>query len=470
MKTKIFSLILTLAGTIGFTSCSDWFDVDPKTDIKADKFFNTENGYNSALQGIYTTMAMSPTYGGNLSFGMLDQLALMYDFVPTGTSDKEEIYIYDQETPNGYNTKTKFAESWISAYNLIANGNNLMKWLDSKGVNVLDSLTRSTFKGEIYGLRAYIHFDLLRLWGPMGYDEADSTKYIPYRKIADNTKQPRLTPKALIGNILADLELAEQHLQADKGVTLAENDRRFRMNYYAVKALQARVYNHCGMKQEAYNAAKEVIDNCGLQLQSENSEDPVMFAETVFGIYLYKMSDGLPQHFSEGPDFTTQYMTRVETLSKYFENFTGTSSDVDIRMKSSAVLGYNSEKYISRKYIKNDYEVVPLIRLPELYYIMCESAELSEAPEYVNAVKGKRGYTKSSLSQNFQSEEERFKTLDSEYRMEFYAEGQYFHFLKRNKVSTLSYAPDVTLDKEKYIFPLPDNEIQYGWSPDTEEQ
>ncbi len=466
MKTKIFAL--ALLGVFTLTSCEDWFDIDPKTDVKAEDFFETANGYHSALQGIYTKMAESETYGHNLTFGLLDQLTMMYDYIPIGAEDKTDVFEYDY-TNNGYNTKNRLLETWLNAYNLIANANNLNKWLDKKGVAVLDRATYNNMKGEIFGLRAFIHFDLLRLWGPMGYDETDTRTYIPYRTISDNSKKPLLTQKNLINNILADLKLAEEYLLADRGQSLADNERRYRFNYYAAKALEARVYNYCGMKQEALAAAKEVIDNCGLTLQTGNTNDPALFAETIFGVYLYRMNEELGTYFSEGPDFTTQYVTDITTMQNYFENFSGTSSDVDIRIKSSAILGYNSTKYISRKYIKNDSEVIPLIRLPELYYIMCESSELSSAPAYVNTVKSKRGYTKSSLMQNFADEETRMHVLDYEYRTEFYAEGQYFHFMKRNKIRTLNYAPEVVFNAVKYIFPLPDDEIEYGWTEGNNE-
>ncbi len=465
MKKNIYILILLAAASL--TSCQDWFDIDPKTDVKAEAFFETPNGYHSALQGVYTTMAESSTYGNNLTFGLLDQLALMYDYVPTGAESKTDIFEYNYTTSYGYNTKQSIAEIWLSAYNLIANLNNLNKWLDTKGTVVLDEATFDIMKGELHGLRAFIHFDILRLWGPMGYDESDAKTYIPYRTLADNSKQPLLTQKTVVEKILADLKLAEDYLVADRGVSLESNERRFRFNYYAVKALEARVYNYCGRQQEAMEAATEVIDNCGLKLQSDNTDDPAMFAETVFGIYLYKMDDEITGYFAEGPDFTTQYVTDVNTIQSYFENFTGTSSDVDIRIKSSAILGYNSTKYISRKYIKNDAEVIPLIRLPEMYYIMCESSDLGDAPDYINAVKSKRGYTKSSLMQTFADETVRRHVLDYEYRTEFYAEGQYFHFMKRHGIQSLNYAPDVNYAADKYIFPLPDEEKEYGWTEES---
>ncbi len=467
---KTTNIILSLAaGTVLLASCSNWFDIDPKTDVKTEAFYENENGYHSALQGVYTRMAEGSTYGSNLTFGLLDQLTLMYDYIPTGATDKTEIFEYSTTTTYGYNTKNSISSIWSNAYNHIANLNNLNKWLDQKGDSILDASTWRTLKGEVLGLRAFIHFDILRLWGPMGYDTNDNQTCIPYRVVCDNTKQPTLTPKAVVEKVLDDVRLAQSYLSDEIKTSLENNERRFRFNYYAAKALEARVCNHCGMKEEALAAAKEVINGSGLTLQTENTADPTLFTETLFGIYLYKMSDELSGSFAEGPNFTTQLITNVGTMKDYFENFTGTSSDVDIRIKSSAILGYNSTNYISRKYIKNDNQVIPLIRLPEMYYIMCESSELDEAAEFVNIVKSKRGHTRGSLISAFADEETRFHVLNYEYRTEFYAEGQYWHFMKRKKIDTQNYAPEVVFNKSKYVFPLPDEEVEYGWTADTDD-
>ena len=69
------------------------------------------------------------------------------------------------------------------------------------------------------------------------------------------------------------------------------------------------------------------------------------------------------------------------------------------------------------------------------------------------------------------TEEERFNALEREYRKEFYAEGQYFYFLKsRGFVGTLSHSSEVSLDRVKYVFPLPDAEVEYGWTEESESE
>ena len=97
MKKTIYILFATLITAFSFTSCSEWLDEVPKTDVPAAQLFETENGFMSSLAGLYITMTNEDTYGKNLSFGLIEQLAQMYDKLPDGVTNPNDIYIYDNE-------------------------------------------------------------------------------------------------------------------------------------------------------------------------------------------------------------------------------------------------------------------------------------------------------------------------------------------------------------------------------------
>ncbi len=56
---KLKNIILTGIAAIGFASCNDWLDIQPKTEIKMDKMFETESGFKNALIGGYIMMTDS---------------------------------------------------------------------------------------------------------------------------------------------------------------------------------------------------------------------------------------------------------------------------------------------------------------------------------------------------------------------------------------------------------------------------
>ena len=78
-------------------------------------------------------------------------------------------------------------------------------------------------------------------------------------------------------------------------------------------------------------------------------------------------------------------------------------------------------------------------------------------------MRNKRGYSK-SLNVQFTNDAGRLEALNKEFRKEFYAEGQYWYFLKRHGITALSYDNTVTLTQERFEFPLPDAEKEYGWT------
>ena len=473
MKKRIYILVAGLAGILSFASCDDWLDVSPNTDVPAKELFTTENGFKSALAGLYITMTEENTYGKNLRFGLVEQLAQMYDKLPDGTTDRSSVYIYDRETSGAYNTKGVLANTWQAQYHIIANVNNLLKWWELNGEVVLvDSVVRNMIRGEALAMRAFLHFDLLRGWGPVNYagsDEARAMRCMPYRIVADHSKQPLLPARDIVTNIIDDLLEAKEYMGYEKSLDLSDDkeNRHLRFNYHAVNALLARVYNYAGDKEKAAQYAQMVIDECGLVLESGNDNDPILSKELVCGLNMYELKDNLSDYFAVGEKMNTKYYLNISTLNALFESV-GSESE-DMRAKGTAFHRNNELQYaITLKYIDNDKGIIPLIRLPEMYYIACEAADDSgEAARYINTVRNKRGISKSKdvLCDTY---EQRMAALNKEFRKEFYGEGQYFWFLKSHGVTgTLAHCSDVTLVNENFVFPLPDAELEYGWTEES---
>lgn len=470
MRKTIYILIAAVAGLSPLVSCSDWLDVTPNTDVPAKELFTTETGFTSALAGLYISMTDENTYGKNLSFGLVEQLAQMYDKLPDGTTDRNSVYIYSQETSGAYNTKGVLANTWGAQYNIIANANNLLKWWDINGEAVIaDTITRRMIRGEALALRAFLHFDLLRGWGPVNYAGDESVremKCIPYRTVADHSKQPLLPASEVVANIISDLNEARECLEYEKNLDLSDRieGRHLRFNYHAVNAMLARVYNYAGDRENAAMHARMVIEQCGLSLESGNDNDPILSTEVICGLNMHELEDNLSEYFAVGEKMATKYYLDITTLNAIFESV-GSESE-DMRAKSAAFHRNNEQqKAISLKYVENDNGIIPLIRLPEMHYIVCEATEENdEAADNVNLVRNKRGISKAK-DVACDTEELRIAALAKEYGKEFYGEGQYFWFLKTHGiVGALAHCPEVTLAHENFIFPLPDAELEYGWT------
>ena len=219
----------------------------------------------------------------------------------------------------------------------------------------------------------------------------------------------------------------------------------------------------------AAECAQDVIEHSGLMLASTNNGDPAFTTETLFGINIYQMDENYTDVFSRGPEFGDHYYLRTNKLDNIFDR-KGEGVN-DIRCRDYAFYIYNDQQVaITRKYqtAVNNLYMVPLIRLPEMYYILCESMPLDQAAPYISEVmeyRGLNGY------QQFSSEQEREDALDKEYRKEFYAEGQYFYFLKAHGRTDFATRPEGLnqMTEAQYVFPLPDAEKEYGWTSENED-
>lgn len=264
--------IYLMAGMMSLTSCSDWLDVDPKTSIPAEKQFESEYGFKDALTGVYLKLTATNMYGRNLTFGYLDELAQLYTVVGA-TSQDELLQIYRYK--ENLDTRAQVDGIYMAFYNTIANVNHLLKMLEEKREVLVTEHYYETMKGEALALRAFLHFDLLRLFGPIYADEP-SGQAIPYRTEFNSEATPILAANEVVEKILADLQAAQDLLKehdpldffTDRefdnvlGKDMFLLDRQFRMNLFAVKAMMARVYCYKGdveSRKLAAQYAKEVI-------------------------------------------------------------------------------------------------------------------------------------------------------------------------------------------------------------------
>ena len=86
----------------------------------------------------------------------------------------------------------------------------------------------------------------------------------------------------------------------------------------------------------------------------------------------------------------------------------------------------------------------------------------TDALSYLNTLRQHRGFDSSlDLKEESTTDEQLESAIGKEYRKEFIGEGQWFFYCKRKDLAEL---PDVTVlfSKEYYVFPLSDQEKEYG--------
>lgn len=251
MRIIILSLlILSIA-----SGCNKWLDAKPKSMVESDQLFGSEKGFEDAMYGVYTTMAESSLYGEQLTMAFVDVLAQQYNCQsnPSHTYHQASMYNYQDGS-----VKTWIDDIWKRMYYAITNLNNILQKIDSRK-DLFQPGNYELIKGEALGLRAFLHFDLVRLFGASPATGA-SKPAIPYVTTVSGGVTPLSTVAGVLDSVISDLTSATQLLSTYKTVSLSYyspenslqnswlNHRQAHFNYWAAEATLARVYLYKGVR------------------------------------------------------------------------------------------------------------------------------------------------------------------------------------------------------------------------------
>ena len=450
-----------------FSSCSIWLDVQPKTTVEEEEVFSREIGFKEALTGIYIKIASKDLYAKNLSYGFLDILGQRYEPSNVEAYQDELWYTFPSTKTESYTTTI-----WGKMYNIIANVNNLLYYCDKKRDVFTTENYYEIIKGEALGLRAFLHFDLLRMYGTI-YEQNPTSKRIAYRTVFNREPKEMQASNVVVDSIIADLKQAEilltdtdplnfdfpkdeyeeQNMTSDRFLFY----RHKRMNLYAVKALLARVYLYAGNKIEAANYAKQVIDSKQFDFVADVA-DLQRSKEIVFSIYVDDFDLQVKEEFGTNGSY---YVSTMNFLYEMFDVTHDGTNDFRIREGVSfdfALNGITTRKYRQENMWPSTEGTVVLIRLAEMYYVLAEcAADAQTAAGYLNEVREARGVDPTGLT-----EATRLNEIEKEYRKEFYGEGQLFFFYKRHGYTTFLHCPVERMVEKNYMFTWPENEELFG--------
>ena len=464
-----------------FFSCEEWLDVKPKTEVEGSEMFSTEQGYKDALTGIYTAMSSSSLYGCEMTYGFLDVIGGAYYSVGyTGST-----YVYAQNHQYDEVTVESMIDAiWSGCYNAIATINNVLENIEHADSTMFSMGNYHVIKGELLGLRAFLHFDLLRLFAP-SYVVGATEKAIPYITTYGYEITPQSTVEEVITYILEDLENAAAELRiSDPIVTGREitvNDdngylinRFYHFNYYAAIATMANVYLYKDDKVNARKYALEVIESGkfpwtnvdNVAIGTVADRDRTFTSEQIFALQINKLSDYIIGKLYG----TTQYSAQF-VCYRYWMDYTiwpTATHATDWRrvyfMTQDGTTG--GSNWITSKLWQEDMNDnyvnrMPLIRLPEMYLILAE-ADTENGAEYLNTIREHRGVT----SQVNVTGEALLDEIALETYREFLGEGKMFYWYKRLNQTMhrggYYFYKDTPFDPTLYVLPMPEEEIEFG--------
>lgn len=479
---KIYYL-LSICVILSFTSCNDWLDVNPRSQIKSDVLFETEEGYKQALNGVYIKLGQSSMYGENMSMYIPETLAQMWK----AQTSYNNLTMYSLMNYNFTESGTEniLSTTFKEYYNAIAQLNDILTNLRANTSVKFQYNNDKIIEGEILGLRAFLHLEVLRFWGPIPNTATNETDAIPYvTEITNDVSKLRSkTWSDVIAYLEKDLNDAEDILKIYDPMTYANVDslnnldyaslagigsmpkdewqmlRKGRFNYYAVLGTKARFYHWIGDTNKAIDYALKIINDNKIPLCTEStvSESLTMYPEHLFGIENVNLLDIIQKKYSS--------FNAIYTQTKYIVDnaFESTIHGNDIRYINnrywreemfSGVAVNVFYKYVGNDKIESD-KRIPLLRMAEIYLILIEDLPLSEAKPYFISYRNSRGLSSSIDDISMSTEENRLLRLEKEYRKEFYGEGQMFFFYKKHNYSQFTWPQYFNVPTNGYVIPKP---------------
>ena len=474
MKNTLYILICLLS--ISFAGCNNWLDVRPDTERDLDDMFAEQQGFQDALIGGYLKMKSTSAYGQTLMYGNIEYLAQHWDYTSESTSEKISRYNYQDSGVQGV-----FEGIYSRLYSIILSANMVLEQIDSKQ-NVFERGIYEIIKGEALAMRAFCHFDLLRLFGPMP-TQIDGSRILPYVMSVGIDYNEHHTYEAYTALLEADLLQADSLLKLADPIISSEGEdenkteysisaknflqmRQIRFNYYAVKALEARFYLWLGgsdNKAKAYACAKEVIeavDDSGESLFSLGDlndlsvQDNAFSSEHILAIYDFDLLDRAETTFS-----TNAVYYKEKNLIQ-LDFFTAGTTDIRAQLWQEFIADNGSTSYTIQKFKQSEgteINQLPLIRLSEMYLIAMECSTLAESNELYETFCIARNIPVMEIT----NDDHLKSILVDEYNKEFYGEGQTFYAFKRLAVENIHWAQDPG-NEESYVIPLPISEINYN--------
>lgn len=462
---KIKNILIAAVCVLALGSCEKFLNVNPKGEVFDQDMFTTAEGFEDALYGIYAELGTSQYLYSDYMVWVPEVMGVNLQ------SSALDVTNMSMGLWDAYGAPAVRKGIWSAAYKTINHINNILSYIQKGGDDQFANT--KLYKGEALALRAMLHFDMMRLFGPPAWAPADAkARVIPYVTEYAFDITPFSSYDEAYEKIIADLLEAEKCLAADETLLPAVRSnqaagftscRIIHMNLYAVQALLARVYWYKGDLVKAAEYASKVIESQKFTFRPREAfiqaENGILdLNETIFGVYSQQSNVKNAKAFGFTSSSTT--LTVRDEAYQLF-NDGSSSSGTDLRL-SAWFDGTQFKNLVNRTYVEGSDSYsgksilgVNIFRISEMYYIMAEAlmeSDPAKATEYYDAVATTRDLDPLTGASTVTAD-----VLYNERCKEFFGEGFRWFDMKRLgkdiQVSTSVLLPGNSLNT--YVIPLP---------------
>ncbi|MGQ1888825.1 RagB/SusD family nutrient uptake outer membrane protein [Thermophagus sp. OGC60D27] len=444
---KIINIALMVLAVAALSSCEDFLDKKPIDQLGEGSFFTNDEELNMATIACYSSLRNLTNEEWRLTEIRSDNARLYIK----NTGDAINVRLRQMDNFTVETTHDENTEYWEAAYKAIDNCNVVLEHLDA----VENQDLKDQFEGEARFIRAYVYFNLVRLYGPVFLVTERMT-------IEEANNYARSSVQDVYELIENDLALACGHGDTNALLPDSYDDSNLgRATSWAAKTLLAKVY----LTQKRYSEAKELLldvkDNSGHELLDDYASvfdvNNEMNAEIIFAVrYLsggYGQGSPFANYFTprDGtfvPGRSYNYNTPTNDL---IEAYDSEGDDVRKNVVLNATWiddsgNLNAVPFVT-KYLsefeneldaENDWIVLRFADvLMMLAEIENETSGINNALPYVNMVRERAGLDPIEEG-DVVSQREMMLIIEKERRLEFAFENQrFFDLLRTNRLATV---------------------------------
>ena len=477
MKLKYNLIAIALLG-FSFSSCSDFLEQNPQTDLSENDFYKTADDILSAVNGAYSSLQEGDIYGNWYVFGEIpsDNTRNQLSGSVTTQNEFDQFYIDTQNS--------MIANFWKAAYKVINRTNTILGRID--GIEINTELA-NRYKLECKFIRALMYFNLVRVYG----DVPLVLKEISISESYDILREPK---ENVYNQIIADLKEAQG---LPVSYSTAEDGRA---TQGAAKALLANVYMTLHKYAEAETILAEII-NSGRYSLLENTPGSLNIDgyKNVFSPVNHNSKEGifeiqfLKGGYGEGSNYANNFAPENSGTNVVAVGGTGGNNipemdiynayeEGDLRRDFSMSLGYydnrkNNEwvesryvcKFMDVPYQNNDASNnYPVIRYADVILMYAEAlnqnGKTAEACKYLNMTR-RRGFgyqtTETSPVDLQTTDKAQFALMvEQERRVELAFENhRWFDLIRTGRAVEVMRSKGFSLKETNLICPIPQKQI-----------
>ena len=477
MKLKYNLIAIALLG-FSFSSCRDFLEQNPQTDLSENDFYKTADDILSAVNGAYSSLQEGDIYGNWYVFGEIpsDNTRNQLSGSVTTQNEFDQFYIDTQNS--------MIANFWKAAYKVINRTNTILGRID--GIEINTELA-NRYKLECKFIRALMYFNLVRVYG----DVPLVLKEISISESYDILREPK---ENVYNQIIADLKEAQD---LPVSYSTAEDGRA---TQGAAKALLANVYMTLHKYAEAETILAEII-NSGRYSLLENTPGSLNIDgyKNVFSPVNHNSKEGifeiqfLKGGYGEGSNYANNFAPENSGTNVVAVGGTGGNNipemdiynayeEGDLRRDFSMSLGYydnrkNNEwvesryvcKFMDVPYQNNDASNnYPVIRYADVILMYAEAlnqnGKTAEACKYLNMTR-RRGFgyqtTETSPVDLQTTDKAQFALMvEQERRVELAFENhRWFDLIRTGRAVEVMRSKGFSLNETNLICPIPQKQI-----------